>query len=97
MLRWIAGSLLALIIASPAAAQVACTPDRGKIIEQLSGRYQEETVAMGLTESGAVLEVLASTVGSWTILITRPDGVSCVVTSGEAWDTVPLPVKGEGV
>ena len=52
---------------------------------------------MGLTESGAVLEVLASTVGSWTILITRPDGVSCVVTSGEAWDTVPLPVKGEGV
>tara|TARA_Y100000031_G_C8177535_1_gene364822 strand:+ start:176 stop:370 length:195 start_codon:yes stop_codon:yes gene_type:complete len=38
-----------------------------------------------LASSGAVLEVLASKGGTWTILVTQPNGTSCVVATGEAW------------
>jgi hypothetical protein len=35
---------------------------------------------------GRLLEVFATGSGStWTIVMTRPDGTSCVVASGEAW------------
>ena len=94
-LRWIVASLIALMVAAPAAAQIACTTERTELIKHLSRNYQESPVARGLTLDGAVLEVLASKAGSWTILITQPNSVSCVVTSGEAWDTVPLPIKGQ--
>ncbi len=95
MLRWIVASLIALMVAGPAAAQTTCTIERVKVLKHLSGKYQESPVAMGLTSDGAMLEVLASKSGSWTLLITGPDGVSCMVTSGEAWDTLRLPVKGQ--
>ncbi len=95
MLRWIVPSLIAYMIAAPAASQTACTAERAEMIKNLSGNYQESPVAIGLTRDGAVLEILASETGSWTILITRPNGVSCMVTSGQAWDTIRLPIKGQ--
>jgi hypothetical protein len=45
---------------------------------------------MGLANNGTMLEIATSGEGSWTILVTRPDGVSCVVATGEAWERVPL-------
>ena len=42
---------------------------------------------MGLTDKGAVLEVFAPKKGSWTFLITMPDGLTCVVASGESWES----------
>ena len=44
--------------------------------------------ATNLASNGTVLEVLASNKGSWTIILTKPDGMSCVVASGEAWEQV---------
>jgi hypothetical protein len=49
---------------------------------------------MGLVSNGAVLEVLTSDKGSWTIIVTRPDGTSCVVAAGEAWENLPKLVAG---
>ncbi len=43
---------------------------------------------MGLTDKGAVLEVFASQNGSWTFLITMPNGLTCVVASGQSWETL---------
>ena len=37
---------------------------------------------------GAVLEVFASKKGSWTFLITMPNGLTCVVASGQSWETL---------
>ncbi len=48
-----------------------------------------EEVAMGLVSNGSINEVLASKDGSWTIIVTRPDGMSCVVAAGEAWEGMP--------
>ena len=95
MLRWIVAALIASMVAAPAAAQIACTTERTELIKHLSGNYQESPVARGLTLDGALFEILTSKAGSWTVLITQPNSVSCVVASGEAWDTIPLPIKGQ--
>ncbi len=72
-----------------AAQSMACT-ERKAAIRHLEGKFSEAPVAIGLTNTGAVLEVLTSDEGrSWTILVTMPDGNACLVAAGEAWKTVP--------
>ncbi len=89
--------LLAAIVFlnTPAAAQNSCGP-RDAVIELLGDRFDEKTVAVGLASSGGVIEVLASNDGqTWTIMLTTPDGNSCVVASGEAWIDILRRVKGQ--
>lgn len=93
MLRIIAAVLVATSLALPASAQSVCG-ERGKFLEHLGSNYQEGPVAMGLVSDGSVLEVLTSKKGSWTIIVTQPDGKSCVVAAGESWEDVPLLVAG---
>ena len=49
---------------------------------------------MGLSAEGSVLEILASDTGSWTLIVTRPSGVSCVVAHGQGWESMPKVVSG---
>ena len=89
MFRLVASLLVAMLLAFPAMAQTACG-NRGTFIEYFSGKFAETPVAMGLSSEGHVVEVLASKHGSWTIIVTRPNGLSCVVAHGEAWDKAPV-------
>ncbi len=80
---------------TPAAAQDSCGP-RDAVIELLGNQFDEKTVAIGLASSGGVIEVLASNDGqTWTIMLTTPDGNSCVVASGEAWIEILRRIKGQ--
>ena len=77
------------LAAAPAAAQVACN-NRDKIIDWLGARYKEAPVATGVSSKGALVEVLTSKDGTtWTILLTSPNGTSCIVETGQAWQTKP--------
>jgi hypothetical protein len=80
----------ALLLASSAAsAEVPCGK-RDKIIDWLAAKYQEEPVASGISSKGALLEVLSSEDGdTWTILLTAPNGTTCVVDTGQAWQPKP--------
>lgn len=53
----------------------------------LEQSFAEHPIAMGLTDKGAVIEVLASKNGSWTFLLTLPSGLTCVMASGRSWET----------
>ena len=88
MLRIMATAIALTAFANTAMAQAVCN-ERGKFLEQLSGSYAENTVGLGLVNNGSVLEILASSKGSWTILVTKPNGISCVVATGESWEEVP--------
>ncbi len=56
----------------------------------INSRHGERVIGRGLAEEGkAMIEVLASEKGGWTILLTRPDGHSCIIGSAEAWTKVP--------
>ena len=74
----------------PAEAQVACG-ERAIMVEKLASNYAERPVAMGLTSKGAVLEVFTSEIGTWTFLITMPDGLTCMVASGQNWEDLTPP------
>lgn len=90
MLRTIAVLLGILFIAfpsDPALAQQACG-ERDNFKNKLEESYAEHPVAMGLTDKGAVLEVYASKTGSWTFLVTMPGGLTCVVASGQSWESL---------
>ncbi len=49
---------------------------------------------MGLASNGAVIEVLASPSGSFTIILTQPNGLSCVMAAGENWENLPKRLAG---
>lgn len=73
---------------APADAQTLCV-DRSQATQQLGNKYSEFPVAMGLTNTGAVIEIFAKEDGAtWTIMVTMPDGTSCTMAAGEAWEPV---------
>ena len=52
----------------------------------LAERYQERPIAVGVTSEGSLVEVLTDAKGgTWTIIVTSPEGMSCLVLSGEGW------------
>jgi hypothetical protein len=86
--------LLILPLSLPAKAQNVCTA-RDQVLGHLGSNYSETPVAMGLANNGGVIEVLSSGSGTtWTIIITMPSGVSCLLAAGESWESLPLIAAG---
>lgn len=79
----------------PASAQTQCGP-REQVVKSLGQTFQETPVGMGVTQPGQVLELFASPSGSWTMVVTAPDGTSCRVAAGENWDMVRA-AKGRAI
>ena len=72
-------------IAGPAFAQAQCD-SRDKILAALAKKYSETPVAAGLTSKGGLVEVLSTGEGdTWTIIMSTPDGRSCLMAAGEGW------------
>lgn len=68
---------------TPAYAQSQNCAERDVVAERLTSGYGEQQQSMGLSQ-GTAVETWANTdTGSWSILVTRPDGVSCLVASGQ--------------
>lgn len=78
-----------------ASAQSACF-ERAALLKHLSGKFEEAPVAAGLAANGSVLEVFSSPDGvTWTIVLTQPNGATCVMASGESWMGLKKPKKGK--
>ena len=58
------------------------------MLQSFQANYGEVPVARGLATGGQMVEVLANDKGTWTMLFTRPGGISCMVLTGEAWQAV---------
>lgn len=79
--------LLSGIVLAPrsAIAQSTILP-RANLVEQLDARYSETQAAVGVTDTGGVIEVFTTGDGStWTLVLTKPDGTSQVIAAGETW------------
>ena len=104
MLRKILVSVAAILAAffmggSVVWAQSACLP-RDALLEKLSQKYRETPIAVGLASNGQVVELMSSPGGlTWTLVVTTPSGISCLIASGRAWNKTPAPEakKGDGV
>lgn len=76
-----------------------CAP-RDTVIERLADAYGETRQAIGLGSRGVLIETFASgETGTWTITATMPDGMTCLVASGQSFETLAeaLPPAGNDV
>jgi hypothetical protein len=74
-----------------------CGP-REKVITTLAEKYKETRRSIGLANKGRVMEVYASEEsGSWTIIVTMPNGVTCLVASGQAFEAVDETLQPAGI
>ena len=70
-------------------AQTACGP-HADVVKALGSKFHETQSATALTSAGTLLEVLTANDGAtWTIIVSRPDGLSCVVAAGQNWQDRP--------
>jgi hypothetical protein len=82
-----------------AAPKRNCAP-RPMVLERLANSYGETRQSIGLGSNNAVIEVFSSAeTGSWTITVTKPDGVTCLVASGRSFENLSeaLPPQGTDV
>lgn len=90
--------LLALGLASAAAAQGQNCGTRNAVIERLADRYGESRQSIGMAPQGRVVEVFASLeTGTWTITVTMPNGMTCLVASGQSYENLDEPVQPTGI
>ncbi len=72
--------------------------ERRSVVAKLEKTYSEAPVStglsIGLASNGSVIEVLASPSGSFTIILTQPNGFSCVMAAGENWQNLPKRLAG---
>ncbi|XDA97782.1 hypothetical protein AB1M95_16960 [Sulfitobacter sp. LCG007] len=65
-----------------------CAP-REAVVDRLATGYGESRQSMGLGSNNAVVEVFASDeTGTWTITVTTPNGLTCLVASGQSYETL---------
>lgn len=65
-----------------------CAP-REAVMDRLAEGYGETRQSIGLGSNNAMVEVYASAeTGSWTITVTAPGGLTCLVASGQSFETV---------
>ena len=80
----IAASAL-FVSASSAKSEQLCAP-RDRALIQLEKQFEEQVFGRGLAANGKqMIELLVSKSGSWTMLVSNTNGLSCIMANGEDW------------
>lgn len=98
--RFLALSLAAgaLLAAGQAVAQPRNCAERQTVVDRLAEGYGETRQSIGLGANNSVVEVFASEeTGTWTITVTMPDGMTCLVASGQAFERLDEELTPAGV
>ena len=92
-------TFLAATLPATAFANGMPCADRSVVIERLEAGYGEVFAGGGLQNSTRIFEVwFSEEKGTWTILMTRADGKSCIMASGTNWrDGLPMEPKVAGI
>lgn len=86
-----------LILATQAGFAASQCGARDTVISTLAEKYGETRRGMGIAANNGMVEVFASDAsGSWTITVTLPDGMTCLIASGQSYQVMhdALPAKG---
>ncbi|MCG7622001.1 MULTISPECIES: hypothetical protein [unclassified Epibacterium] len=83
-----AGLILALTAQMATAQSQNCAP-REMVVKRLAEKYGESRQSIGMGQQGMVMETFASNeTGSWTITVTTPNGMTCLVASGQSYEVL---------
>lgn len=88
----------ALVTAGSALAQPRNCADRESVVERLAEGYGESRQSIGIGANNSVVEVFASTeTGTWTITVTMPNGMTCLVASGQSFERLDEELTPAGI
>jgi len=93
-------SVIVFLIANPTETPAQgrnCAP-REVVVQRLAEKYGESRQAIGIGQQGMVMETFASVEsGSWTITVTMPTGMTCLMASGQSFEALyePAPIAGK--
>ncbi len=83
-------TILAVAFTCASAGAMAEGPcdKRHRIADWLAEIHRERPVGAGITDEGRLIEVFSTGNGAtWTIVMTSPQGLSCILSHGEDWNT----------
>ena len=86
-----------ILATNPVFAQMQCNL-RDTVLATLADTYGETRRGMGIAANNGVMEMFASdTSGSWTITVTMPDGMTCLIASCQSFEGLQdtLPARGK--
>lgn len=88
-------AILLLLLAGPVAAQTNCAPHE-IIADRLQSKYGEQPHGVGINASGNLIEIWVSPeTGSFTALVSDPNGLSCVASAGHSWMDIEFEPPGD--
>jgi len=83
-------------VTQPSIAQQQCLSDRNAVLSALKQEYREEPVGGGVTHTGEWVSTLTvAEDGNWSIIMTRGDGMTCIIAGGHAWEFRKLAPEGD--
>jgi hypothetical protein len=83
------GLASAMVFAASPASAAACAP-RDQFARHLDTNYQEQSQGLGVATDGSLFEIFTSDKGTWSLLITNGQKVSCIVAAGDMWLAKPV-------
>lgn len=68
---------------------------RDALVTMLKQRFSEVPVSMGVGQKNTTaFEVFASEKGTWTIMMTMTNGMTCIMAAGHSWKNLPKEMAG---
>jgi len=86
--------LAAPLVLTATSAGAAMCSSYDKFSAFLSGKYKESPRAVGLVANKRVMQIYVSEKGTWSILMTSPQGTSCLIAAGDNWEKLKVVAAG---
>lgn len=67
---------------------------RDAMVKALKGKYQEQRRGVGVASRAGVMEIYVSAQGTWTIVISMANGMSCILAAGRDWEELAIKPVG---
>lgn len=69
------------------AQQPPCGPT-GMVEKRIADQYGESIIGAGVTAGGVMFTTVNPTTSTWTVMLRRPDGMTCVLMGGTGYATI---------
>ena len=60
-----------------------------RIHQGAGGQIRGIAQALGIAGQKNLVELFVSKSGSWTMLMTTPEGMTCIMATGQSWEDLP--------
>lgn len=86
--------IISALTAPPANSAPNLCTSRNAMVKALAGKYREERRGIGVASKAGVMEFYVSKGGTWTVVMTMTNGLSCILAAGRDWEDMPMVPAG---